>query len=506
MSARSFPAMGEGMVLTLAALAVSVAAGAFAAHVNILWVLGVVGVSTAGALALSREATLWFVVITGIVVTGVCLLYVPGAGYFKYIPPLASAALLVHTASDWLQSPRTVVPSTVPLLGAFLGISGLAMAANWQGFGMALEGLKTYYPMWTLFIALALIRWRPEVIDSLPRVALWLAFLQLPFVLQQFLVLVPMRQNIPGVVPVDIVAGTFGGDKFGGGANSVMTVFLIIVCACLLGVWRRGGMSAGRALGSVALLLSPVFVDSARAALIYLPLVFLMVFYGDIIRHPVRTLVGFCVVVGLVFALLMSYTALNQTPHTRTWQDLVRNTYEYQFATERERSQDYSGLSRWTVLTFWASKQRQSSLMETLFGHGPGASRVDEGGIDLAKTLAETRYGGRQIGYTALAALLWDVGVVGLLSVLALFWAGFRQARCLVRYYGGRDPVRAGVAEGLSAGMVVLVLSLAHKDFFVFHIPYQTMVVCILGYLAAQIRRIEAGSPTGVHPHPVPVS
>src|SRR5690606_5031324 len=132
---------------------------------------------------------------------------------------------------------------------------------------------------------------------------------------------------------------------------------------------------------------------------------------------------------------------------------------------------------RWTALTFWWQRQKFASPLETLVGHGPGSSRVEEDGLDLAHTLAERRYGGRQIGYTAVAALLWDVGVLGLLLVLGLFWAGWRQARRLVRHYQGRDPTRAGIAEGLSATMVILTLSLAHKDFFVFHIPYQTMLV-----------------------------
>ncbi len=490
-------AVGENVALGAAALLVSLVAGAFVAHVGIIWVLGIVGVLCGAGMVMSREATLWFVIATGIVLTGVCQMYVPGTGYFKYIPPLASLALLAYTVSEWLQHPRRSVPGTVQLFFLFMGISLLSMALNWQSVGMALVGLKSYYPMWTLFIALAMGLWRPQVIDALPRMALWLALLQLPFVLQQFLVLVPMREHIPGLVAVDVVAGTFGGDPLGGGDNAVLTVFVIIVSACLLGMWRHGALSGLVALSGVLLLLSPLLANSARVALIYVPLVFLVVFFGDMIRHPLRAAGGMLVIAGFVVGMLMSYTVLNQDPHTKTWQDLIRNTYEGQLATERERADDYSSLSRWTALTFWAGQQHRNAVMETLLGFGPGASRVEEGGLGLARTLAQERYGGRHIGYTAVSALLWDVGVVGLVSVLALFWAGFLQTRRLVRHYAGVDPVRAGIAHGLSAGMVVLVLSLAHKDYFVSSIPYQTLVVCVFGYLAAQIRRIEAAEGEG---------
>ncbi|HEX7035815.1 MAG TPA: hypothetical protein VF210_08575 [Pseudomonadales bacterium] len=489
------PAAGERVLLIAAALALSILAGAFVAEFDIIWVIGILGVLCAVALILSREATLWFIVVTGIALVGTGMMYVPGAGPLKYIPPLAAVALVVHMVSEWMQHPRRPVPSTVPWLLGFLGVSVISFAANWEGFGMAAVGLKTYYPMWPLFLALAMIHWRPQVIDSLPKAALWLAFLQLPFVAHQFLVLVPMRQNMPGVVPVDIVAGTFGGDVRGGGANSVMTLFLIMVAAGLLGLWRHGALSGPRALGGALLLLSPILLNSARAALLYLPLVFGLVFAADIVRRPLRALAGFLAVGLFVAGMLTTYTAFNPSPNTNTWQDLLRQTFEYQLASERERENDYSSLSRWTALTFWWQRQKFASPLETLVGHGPGSSRVEEDGLDLAHTLAERRYGGRQIGYTAVAALLWDVGVLGLLLVLGLFWAGWRQARRLVRHYQGRDPTRAGIAEGLSATMVILTLSLAHKDFFVFHIPYQTMLVCVFGYLAAQVQRIESTVP-----------
>lgn len=488
--------IGERVLLPLAVLLVSVLAGAFAARVDFIWLLVVVGVLIAGALAFSREATLWVTIVAGIAVAGLAQMYVPGAGYVKYIPPLAALALLAHTVSDWLQHPRRSVPSTVQIVLVFLSLSAFSIALNWQSLGLLLVGLKTYYPMWTLFLGLAMLQWRPQVLDALPRVALWLAVLQLPFVLHQFLMLVPMRQGIPGVVAVDIVAGTFGGDIWGGAANAVLTVFLITVSACLLGMWRHRALSGPVALAGVVVLLTPLLLNSARAAVIYVPLVFLVLFAGDVFRHPLRAVAGVSVGALMVFGMLLSYTALNQDPKTKSWQDLIRNTYEEQVETERERSDNHSSLSRWTALTFWAGEQHRAAPMETLFGHGPGASRVEEGGVQLARTLALERYGGRHIGFTAVSALLWDVGVIGLMSVLALFWAGFWQARRLARHFAGVDPVRAGIAEGLSGAMVIMALSLAHKDYFVAHVPYQTVVVCIFGYLAAQIRQLDDLEPS----------
>jgi len=48
--------------------------------------------------------------------------------------------------------------------------------------------------------------------------------------------------------------------------------------------------------------------------------------------------------------------------------------------------------------------------------------------------------------------------------------------------------------DGLRAGICVLTLSLAHKDFFVFNIPYQTLVLLILGYLVVSIVQISGST------------
>jgi hypothetical protein len=51
--------------------------------------------------------------------------------------------------------------------------------------------------------------------------------------------------------------------------------------------------------------------------------------------------------------------------------------------------------------------------------------------------------------------------------------------------------------EGLQAAVAVLTLGLAHKDFFVVHIPYQAITYLIVGYVAnawlEMVRRERAG-------------
>jgi hypothetical protein len=144
----------------------------------------------------------------------------------------------------------------------------------------------------------------------------------------------------------------------------------------------------------------------------------------------------------------------------------------------------YSELSRWTALTFWAQEHVRANPINTLIGHGVGASRENAGGVVGASTLAEKKYGGLRIGYTAVSALLWDTGVIGLITVLGMFGSAFLTAGRVARYYRDKDNFRTGLFEGLQAGMAVLGLSLAHKDFFVNHVPYQAFTYLIIGFIA----------------------
>ena len=82
-----------------------------------------------------------------------------------------------------------------------------------------------------------LLCWFPFHEQNVGRWRLFLlivAVIQLPFALYELIALVPMREGLRDVVPIDVVAGTFGATLYGGGASGEMATFLIIVLAFLL--------------------------------------------------------------------------------------------------------------------------------------------------------------------------------------------------------------------------------------------------------------------------------
>lgn len=439
------------------------------------------------AVVSSRKSLLWFVIIGGLVATGLAQLYLPGAKYVRYLVPLASVGLIFHGTMSRVSKPNLSEPDNISALVlcamAFIIVAIVSTAVNWDGPGVAVTGLKGYFQMWVFFFGLLQIRWKPDVFRSLPRSILYLAFLQLPFVLHQYIFLVPKRIGIGGgIVPADVVSGTFGASLYGGGSNAVLAAFMMVVIACLFGLWKHGSLSKARTIAMSLLFLSPLFVNEAKISAVYLPLIYVILFYQDIVKRPWRFLMSGVAMLALMAALLTALALAQPSGKLHSVSDLIQFTFSRQTASIEERS-GASELSRWTALTFWAKEHVHSNPVNILIGHGPGASRVSDSGLDLATTLAEKHYGGLPIGYTALSALLWDTGVLGLFSILGMFFAGFRAAGWLCDYYRERDPYQAGLFDGLRAGIAVLTLSLAHKDFFVFNIPYQTLVLLVFGYL-----------------------
>lgn len=449
-----------------------------------------IGLLLAVLVVSSRIAVFWFVVAAALVVAGLAQLYLPGARFVRYLVPVASLGLLLHWVVDYMTTVRrTPEPIPGPVLWAFgfAAIGVVAVMANLSSPGVAMLGARNYFQMWALFLGVAFLRWPSNFARQVYLGLVLIALVQLPFAAHQYLFLVPKRIPLvgDGLVPVDVVAGTFGAQLYGGGANAVLGAFQVIVVGLLLAQWKNGALSMLRAFVLSALLLSPLLVNQVKVVVLYLPLMFGVLFWRELLLRPLKFLVAAVAIAGLSVTMVAAILATHPTGRLHSFPDLVEFVVTRQTASIEERQGQYAALSRWTALTFWAREHVKASPSHTLLGHGLGASREPEmGSLDRAPTLAQQRYAGLRIGYTAVSALLWDTGLVGLAAVMGMFASAFFMAGRLARHYRGRDPFRTGLFEGLQAAMAVLALSLAHKDFFVVHIPFQALVYLLVGFIA----------------------
>ena len=271
------------------ALAVAVVGGFISASGRPPLVAMFAAAVAAAAFVTSRQALLWFIIIGGLVITGAAQLYIPGSKYLRYIVPVAAVILLLHGALQKLSvrhhagDSGAASSSIMKWALAFVAIAVVSSVINLSSTGVFIMGMKGYFQMWPFLLALTLVAWNPRLIDTLPKLFLIIAICQLPFVFHQFLFLAPLREGLgAGVVAVDVVAGTFGGTLFGGGANAVLALYMVIVVACLLAIWKRGALSGLAVLAAGIALLAPVFVNQAKVAVIYIPVAYVIIFSKEI--------------------------------------------------------------------------------------------------------------------------------------------------------------------------------------------------------------------------------
>jgi hypothetical protein len=440
---------------------------------------------------------LWAVLFGGLVASGVAMLYAPQLQLIRWGVAFASAALIGIALMGRLSGGRLAAKNPVSpiawMLLALFVVATLAGFASRQSLPQLVVGLKSYFQVAGIFVALTMIVWPRKVIDALPPLMLGVAILQLPFVLQQYVVLVPRRMGYgEGIVPYDIVAGTFGASEFGGGANAVLSAFMLIVVAVLLALWNNKALSTAKLAVLALPLMVPIFVNESKVSLLYLMVIVGVIFKNEILVRPGRAILSGTFIAGILAGLLVAYSAF-YADDAQSVGDLVAGTVEQNFSSDVGHGEFY--LNRWSALAYWSAEHSIRRPADFLIGHGTRASREGGGGLDAGNTLASRRYPAMGIGITGASALLWETGFFGLSLVLGMFMVAFRTAGILRERYR-HDAYRSGLFSGLQAGVAILTLSLFHKSFFVFDIGYQTIIMLLFGFLVCYLNLSEEVTPT----------
>lgn len=481
----------------LTALVLTVILGGLVALGNPLLSAALVALLVIPISLFAPRQLLWVTIIGSLALVGLIELYLPSLSFFRHAFVLSAAIFFLSVLIR--QFPFTDRPgaTTDPVMLAailFFLCSLATVVANWQGIGNLIPGAKNYFQVLGLFLGLALMASWPGFERTLPRVLLVIAIFQLPFALHQYLFISPMRYGVGGgIVAVDIVSGTLGGNVAGGGQNALLALVLSSAIGILLSLWRTGAIRARSLYLLLPILLLPMLLNSSRASFVYGLAIFILVFRREIFRRPTRVVVGAIGLSVLGAALLLSYKLLDE----RQWGSRYDSLGEMVAEVIRKNTDETEGygllaLNRTSALTFWFTEQSHYPLTKTLFGHGLSAARDGEGRLlDTSKNLANTRYAHLGIGLTTASSLLWDVGLVGTAAAFWLLCTAFFQAGRLARQFVG-SAYHAGLFEGLQATVFLVALSFFHKNYFTFHLGYQILFWTLLGFIVWASRRLDS--------------
>lgn len=435
-----------------------------------------------GALLFVRPTwTIWLMVISGLLIAGLLPVWAEGLGSrTAWGISILGFVLMGKAAFTVATEPRATngTASFIWLALIFFLYALVVSLLNWQDPFELLAGVKRYFQAFGLMFTLAWISIDDRSVVHWRRLIVWVAVLQLPFAVYQLVELVPIRQAIssayPKMVPIDVVAGTFGSTLYSGGASAEMAAFLIIVLTFLVARFRARVISLRRLLLIAPLLIAPLLLGETKIVVVALPLVFLVIYKSEILARPHVALVG--IIAGLLLSAATGYVYLGMLGKSVEGQ--YRKAIEYNFG---DRGYGGAYLNRTTVISHWAREQELRGPISAVLGNGLGSSHDTTGGN------VSLRYPGYSIGLTAASMLLWDLGLVGFCLFLAILTLAWRTAGEL-RRNAAPTWVRAD-ATGIQCAIAIFAICLFYRTAILETLSFQIIFALLLGYLAWLHRR-----------------
>jgi len=338
-------------------------------------------------------------------------------------------------------------------------------------------GFKRYFQVWGLMFGLSWLDFNKANIDRWRNIVLVICLLQVPFCLYELFFVVPVLEGLveshPGLVPVDVIAGTFGASKTGGGSSAEMAIALMMVFGFLLARYKTNIMSTKQLLLISLILLSPLAMGETKIIIIFFPMMFATLYRKELLTRP-HYLIAALILGSLFTAIAVS---VNMMMTKMTLDELIFDTLRYN-VYEVGYGEYY--LNRTTVLTFWAQHQSLADPISFLFGNGLGSAQSGSdatvgGHIDM-------RYPNYGLGFTGASLLLWELGVCGVGLFLLIIVMAWRCANQLIAQ--SVDPIVRADALAIQAGLVLFAFYPLYMGGLFSEFAFQVIFTFMLGYLA----------------------
>ena len=464
--------------VVLGVVVLSVVFGLIAVSANPIFIAFAVAMLVGPMLLLRPAWMVWFVLVGGLMVAGVVPLWFEGAGNkavwgISLLSFLLMALALVRALTS--RDVRAGTPSFVWVMLVFMFFALFSAVVNGVTAYELLSGFKRYFQGFGLVLALVWLGFGAAQMQQWSRFFVVLALLQLPLAIYERVHFVPIREGLarvlPNMVPIDVVAGTFGAGLYGGGSSAVLAAFLVILLGFLIAYSREGLIRQRRLWLLVPLVLSPLFLGETKIVVVILPLIFVVLFWRQILARPIVGVVGLAA--GALLTVAAGFTYLQISAKKVSLEDRITDTVAYNF---KDRGYGSYKLNRSTVLTFWARQQSAKEPVSLVLGNGLGSAHEVTGG-HLTR-----RYPNYGLGLTTVSALLWEQGLIGTLLYLAGWAMAFVTAIRLRRT--ARDPLERADLSGLIAGLAVVGLYMLYVDAPLQSLSYQIFTGVMFGRLA----------------------
>lgn len=449
-------------------------------------------------LAVRTDVLLALAIVLAFVVAGV-------VRYFAATNAVANAApalLILLIFKAVFEHRGTAEPSTAALRGTdsqapllyafgFFLIIVVVSAFRHSITSLALIfALKTYLPLaGVLVMAFVSCAFRRSMF-KLWNLLLAIAVIQLPFIVYQHFFVASTRVAQAQGPAWDSVVGTMGGNPDGGGSSGALAIFLSLCLIHLINLIRLRLLRFGRGAALGLLIFAGIALAEVKIVFLLLPIGMAGIFWSELRREPAKAFLILSLGVVATLAVILIYQHVFWQSSSLLGSDIGYNL---------SRSLDYmldpnyfhaitGEVGRLAGLLLWW-KDAWNDPLAAAFGHGPGASRLNNLFIgDVAR-----RYLPFSVDSTALVALLWDFGVVGAGAYFAMFLAGIRAGKQRLRKIAPAGEIAC--IHTAVVGIVFLALSaIYNKD--ILYLPQMSLLLGLC--LATAIRCGTTGPATAV--------
>jgi len=426
----------------------------------------------------------WALVVITFILTGP-VQYFGGIARIFWLPYLVGAILLMRATASGMFVARdhragrgwsAALELPLILIVVILVVSTLA---NRSPVLQVLFSAKEYFFLWgTWFLIVGGV----IAVRSVDRIWAWMPWfllLQLPAVIYQRFFISSTRK---GGSPWDAVVGLFGGNPEGGGASGAMAMITVITVAMAIIHWRRNLMPGWKLALTVALGLATLMLSEVKFAIVLIPIVVALIFGRELLSRPLRSLAMLSIAViaslAIGYAYLNQYaTALGVSSHSveRYVENAVRRNADIDIPDPFSRE-----MGRIAAIKFWWQEQSLDDPLHVVVGHGIGASRLGLVQGEVAKRYIFV------IERSSVAILLWEVGMLGLLAVIAALstamLAAFRLARRAI------DASESAVLQTMGVGLFVALISLPYGPDFIRVPQFQLFAILMLARVTVATR------------------
>ncbi len=448
----------------------------------LLWLAGFGGLFL---LTLSGETLIWLMVGLVLLVVGQVMYFV-GFNQIIWVPYCLALIMylrfpLVYASSPYAREKRLPSPALVKPVLLFIGMVFISIAVNQPPAIQAIVAAKNQIFLFSLFFLIAYCAVNPSVIDKIFKFLPWVALFQVPLVLYQYFFIASKRSNLGGAFGVswDAIVGGFGGDPMGGGASGTMAWFQVGVATLCLAWYKRGLINKWILQGVLAAAFLSIAIAEVKVVVVLFPLATIALLLPYLKSRPVIAIMGLFASIATMIGVLIIYSYLYGAGNggadiAATVEDAFWYSLDPTFINLTTGE-----MGRLASIVHWWQNNGFADLLHTLFGYGPGASRTESafGAGELGRRFPFN------IDRSTASALLWDIGLFGLLAFLFLIGYASQLAFRLSRN-SALTPFSAGSLEAISGILLtVMVMVFYGKD--VIEVPaLGIMIMLFLGYIS----------------------